>query len=46
LAASSKVVGSFLVITITVLAFVPINNYFRGSTKDYGKWLEVGQTVL
>jgi Glycosyltransferase family 87 len=46
LAASSKVVASFLVITITVLAFVPINNYFRGSTKDYGKWLKVGQTVL
>jgi hypothetical protein len=46
LAASSKLVASFLAITITVLAFVPINNYFRGSTKDYGKWFEVGQTVL
>ena len=46
MAASSKVVARFLIITITVLAFVPINNYFRGSTKDYGKWLEVGQTVL
>ncbi|HEX2225652.1 MAG TPA: glycosyltransferase family 87 protein [Candidatus Binatia bacterium] len=32
--------------TIAVLAFLPINNYFRGSTKDYAKWFEVGQTVI
>lgn len=36
----------FFVITIAVLAFLPINNYFRGSTKDYAKWFQVGQTVL
>jgi hypothetical protein len=36
----------FLVITIAVLAFLPINNYFRGSTKDYAKWFQVGQTVI
>ncbi len=36
----------FFAITIAVLAFLPINNYFRGSTKDYAKWFEVGQTVI
>ena len=36
----------FLGTTIAVLAFLPINNYFRGSTKDYAKWFEVGQSVI
>jgi hypothetical protein len=42
----SKAVVVFFAITITVLAFLAINNYFRGSTKDYAKWFLVGQTVL
>src|SRR5919106_4794704 len=42
----SKVVVAFFAITIPVLAFLPINNYFRRSTKDYAKWFWVGQTVL
>src|SRR5919109_5428915 len=41
----SKVVV-FFAITIAVLGFLPINNYIRRSTKDYGKWFWVGQTVL
>ena len=36
----------FFAITLAVLALLPINNYFRGRTKDYGKWFEVGQTVI
>ncbi|HEU4345244.1 MAG TPA: glycosyltransferase family 87 protein, partial [Candidatus Binatia bacterium] len=36
----------FFAITIVVLGFLPINNYFRGRTKDYAKWFWVGQTVL
>jgi hypothetical protein len=42
----SKVVVIFFAITVAVLAFLPINNYFRNSTKDYAKWFLVGQTVL
>ena len=42
----SKAVVAFFAITIAVLAFLSINNYFRGSTKDYAKWFLVGQTVL
>ncbi|HEY6367293.1 MAG TPA: glycosyltransferase family 87 protein [Candidatus Binatia bacterium] len=42
----SKVVVVFFAITIAVLVFLPINNYFRGSTKDYAKWFWVGQIVL
>jgi len=42
----SKVVVVFFAITTTVLGFLPINNYFRGSTRDYAKWFRVGQTVL
>jgi hypothetical protein len=42
----SKAVVVFFAITIAVLAFLAINNYFRDSTKDYGKWFLVGQTVL
>ena len=41
-----KAAAAFFAITIAVLAFLAINNYFRGSTKDYGKWFLVGQTVL
>jgi hypothetical protein len=41
-----KAVVVFFAITIAVLAFLTINNYFRGSTKDYAKWFLVGQTVL
>jgi Glycosyltransferase family 87 len=36
----------FFAITIAVLTFLPINNYFRGSSNDYGKWFEVGQIVI
>src|SRR4030095_4746583 len=36
----------FFDITIAVLTFLPINNYFRGSSNDYGKWFEVGQIVI
>jgi hypothetical protein len=36
----------FFAITISILAFLPINNYFRGSTNDYAKWFRVGQAVL
>ena len=42
----SKAVVVFFAITIAVLAFLSINNYFRGSTKDYAKYFLVGQTVL
>lgn len=42
----SKLVVIFFAITIAVLGFLPINNYFRGRTKDYAKWFWVGQTVL
>ena len=42
----SRMVVAFFAITISVLAFLAINNYFRGSTKDYAKWFSVGQTVL
>ena len=42
----SKVVVLFFAITVAVLAFLPINNYFRNSTKDYAKWFWVGQTVI
>jgi hypothetical protein len=41
-----KPVVVFFAITIAVLAFLAINNYFRGSTKDYAKWFLAGQTVL
>jgi hypothetical protein len=41
-----KAVVVFFAITITVLAFLSINNYFRGSTKDYAKWFLIGETVL
>lgn len=41
-----KAAAVFFAITIAVLAFLAINNYFRGSTKDYAKWFLVGQTVL
>jgi hypothetical protein len=41
-----KAVVVFFAITIAVLGFLAINNYFRGSTKDYGKWFLAGQTVL
>jgi len=41
-----KAVVVFFAITITVLAFLSINNYFRGSTKDYAKWFSIGETVL
>ena len=41
-----KAAAAFFAITIAVLAFLAINNYFRGSTKDYAKWFLVGQTVL
>jgi Glycosyltransferase family 87 len=36
----------FFVITIAILTFLPINNYFRGDTNDYAKWFRVGQAVL
>src|SRR4030095_9292466 len=36
----------FFAITIAVLTFLPINNYFHGSSNDYGKWFEVGQIVI
>jgi hypothetical protein len=42
----SKLIFVFLAMTSAVLAVLPINNYFRGSTKDYAKWFWVGQTVL
>ena len=42
----SKIIVSFFAITIAILTFLPINNYFRGSTKDYGNWFQVGQTVI
>jgi hypothetical protein len=42
----AKAVVVFFAIAIAVLGFLAINNYFRGSTKDYGKWFLVGQTVL
>ncbi|HUC98620.1 MAG TPA: glycosyltransferase family 87 protein [Candidatus Polarisedimenticolaceae bacterium] len=42
----SKAVVVFFVISIAVLGFLAINNYFRDSIKDYGKWFLVGQTVL
>jgi ABC-type glycerol-3-phosphate transport system permease component len=42
----SKIVVIFFAITVVVLTFLPINNYFRSSTKDYAKWFWVGQTVL
>lgn len=42
----SKVIAIFFAVTIAVLAFLPINNYFRSSIKDYAKWFWVGQTVL
>ena len=42
----SKIIVSFFAITIAILTFLPINNYFRGSTKDYGNWVQVGQTVI
>src|SRR5688572_32057444 len=41
-----KAAAVFFAITITVLAFLSINNYFRGSTKDYAKWFFIGETVL
>jgi Glycosyltransferase family 87 len=41
-----KVLVVFFAITIAVLTFLPINNYFRGSSRDYGKWFRVGQTVI
>ena len=41
-----KAAAAFFAITIAVLAFLAINNYFRGSTKDYAKYFLVGQTVL
>ena len=42
----SKIIVSFFAITIAILTFLPINNYFRGSTKDYGNWFQVGQAVI
>jgi hypothetical protein len=42
----SKIIVIFFAVTVAVLAFLPINNYFRSSTKDYAKWFWVGQTVL
>ncbi len=41
-----KAAAVFFAMTIAVLAFLAINNHFRGSTKDYAKWFLVGQTVL
>jgi hypothetical protein len=41
-----KVLVVFFAFTTAVLTFLPINNYFRGSTKDYGKWFQAGQAVL
>jgi Glycosyltransferase family 87 len=41
-----KVLVVLFAITIAVLTFLPINNYFRGSSRDYGKWFRVGQTVI
>jgi hypothetical protein len=41
-----KTLVVFFAITIAVLTFLPINNYFRGSTNDYGKWFQVGEAVL
>jgi hypothetical protein len=42
----SKLLVIFFAITIGVIAFLPINNYFRGDTNDYAKWFRVGQAVL
>lgn len=42
----SKVVVVFFAVTLAILAFLPINNYFGNSTKDYAKWFWVGRTVL
>jgi hypothetical protein len=41
-----KLLVIFFAITISVLAFLPIRNYFRESTNDYAKWFRVGQAVL
>jgi hypothetical protein len=42
----SKIIVSFFAITTAILTFLPINNYLRGRTKDYGTWFWVGQTVI
>jgi Glycosyltransferase family 87 len=42
----SKLLVIFFAITIGVIAFLPINNYFRGDTNDYAKWFRVEQAVL
>jgi Glycosyltransferase family 87 len=41
-----KLLVIFFAITIAILAFLPINNYFRGDSNDYAKWFRVGQAVL
>jgi hypothetical protein len=41
-----KLLVIFFAITVVTLATLPIGNYLRGSTKDYGKWYLVGQMVL
>jgi hypothetical protein len=41
-----KGVTLFFAITTFILALLPVNNYLRQSTKDYGKWFWVGQAVL
>jgi hypothetical protein len=41
-----NILVAFLAITIAVLGFLVITNYFRESTNDYGKWFRVGQIVL
>src|SRR5262245_49339760 len=41
-----KVVIVFFAITTGILALWPIGNYFRGNTKDYGKYFDVGQSVI
>jgi hypothetical protein len=41
-----KAVLVFFAITTFALILLPINNYFRESTKDYAKWFWVGQAVL
>jgi Glycosyltransferase family 87 len=41
-----KLLVVFFAITISVPAFLTINNYFRDSTNDYAKWYSVGQAVL
>jgi Glycosyltransferase family 87 len=42
----SKVLIVFFAITIALLTFLPINNYFRGRSRDYSKWFQVGHAVL